>query len=61
MQDAKDYVTNSMLGAAHKPYFRANPMSGKFRYKKSSLLRHYESYEIEGEEESPPHNPEYRF
>ena len=58
MQDAKDYVTNSMLNAARKPYFRANLMSGKFRYRKGSLLRHYESYEIEEEETPPPHNPE---
>ena len=58
MQDAKDYITNSTLAAANKPYFHANPISGKFRYRKGSLLRYYESYEIEEEEIPAPHNPE---
>ena len=59
VQDAKDYVKNSTLAAADKPYFRADPISGKFRYRKGSLLRYYESCEIEIEEEEnpPPHNP----
>ena len=57
MQDAEDYVRNSTLAAASKPYFHADPISGKFRYRKGSLLRYYESCEIE-EEENPPHNPQ---
>ena len=61
VQDAKDYVKNSTLAAADKPYFRADPISGKFRYRKGSLLRYYESCEIEikieEEESPPPHNP----
>lgn len=57
MQDAEDYVRNSTLAAASKPYFHADPISGKFRYRKGSLLRYYESHEIE-EEENPPHNPQ---
>jgi len=63
MQDAKDYVTNSTLAAASKPYFHADPISGKFKYRKGSLLRYYESCEIEIKEEEipPPHNPQYSF
>ena len=63
MQDAKDYVTNSTLAAASKPYFHADPISGKFKYRKGSLLRHYESCEIEIEEEEvpTPHNPQHSF
>ena len=63
MQVAKDYVTNSILAAASKPYFHADPISGKFKYRKDSLLRYYESCEIEIEEEEvpTPHNPQYSF
>ena len=58
-QDAQDYVKNSTLAAADKPYFRAGVHSGKFRYRKGSLLRYYEGYEIDELEQStpPPHNP----
>ena len=57
IQHAKDYVRSSTLAAASKPYFHADPISGKFRYRKGSLLRDYESYDIEEEETPPPHNP----
>ena len=58
LQDAKDYVANSTLKAANDPYFYADPISGKFKYRKGSLLRNYESCEIDCEkEEIPPHNP----
>ena len=63
IQHAKDYVRNSTLAAASKPYFHADPISGKFKYRKGSLLRHYESCEIEIEEEEvpTPHNPQHSF
>jgi len=58
-QQAKDYVNNSTLGAAKNKYFRADPFTGKFRYRKGSLLRYYEDCEIEEVEQDtpPPHNP----
>tara|TARA_R100001463_G_scaffold103601_1_gene158000 strand:- start:783 stop:1064 length:282 start_codon:yes stop_codon:yes gene_type:complete len=58
LQDAKEYVANSTLKAANDPYFYADPISGKFKYRKGSLLRYYESCEIEEEEIPAPHNPE---
>jgi hypothetical protein len=59
MEAARDYVKNSLLKAAKGRYFSADPYRGKFRYRKTSLLRWYTDYEIEGAEESvpPPHNP----
>jgi hypothetical protein len=59
VQDAEDYVRDSMLAAAKKPYFYPDPLSGKFTYKKDSLLRDYETCEVEDDEAEgiTPHNP----
>ena len=59
MEAAKDYVKNSLLKSARGQYFRADPYSGKFKYRKNSLLRWYTDYEIEEAVEPVPlpHNP----
>jgi hypothetical protein len=59
VQDAEDYVRDSMLAAAKKPYFYPDLLRGKFTYKKGSLLRDYESCEIQDDETEgiTPHNP----
>jgi hypothetical protein len=58
-QDALDYVRDATLAAAKKPHFYPDLPRGKFTYKKDSLLRDYESCEIQdGEAEGIiPHNP----
>ena len=52
---AEAYVRASRLKNSQNYGMRFRP--GSFRYRASSLLRNYASYEIEEPEPKPPHNP----
>jgi hypothetical protein len=57
IEKAEQYVSNSMLKAAKDKYFIGRIKRGNYKFKKASLLREYDDYEICRTEESPPHNP----
>ena len=56
---AKKYVEASLLKAAKNQYFYPDIRRGKYRFKKESLLRYYNHYEIRLREVDPevPNNP----
>jgi hypothetical protein len=57
-KQAEKYAEDSELAAAKKPYFRAAVWRSVYRFKKSSLLRGYDSYHIEElVEDELPRNP----
>lgn len=58
MELATKYAEDSELAAAKKQYFRASARHSAYRFKQSSLLRSYDSYEIrEYVQEELIHNP----
>lgn len=58
-EQAEKYIKESLLKAAKKQGFYPSVRRGKYRFRKGSLLRHYDTAEIEKYEKDPipPHNP----
>lgn len=59
---AQRYAEDSKLAAAHSLHFYPDIKRGKYKFRKISLLRNYEDYEIvEKENNSIEHNPVLQF
>ena len=55
---AERYAEDSKLAAAHSLYFRPDIKRGKYKFRKESVLRNYEDYEIcEKQNYLVEHNP----
>tara|TARA_B100001094_G_C18196186_1_gene811210 strand:- start:15324 stop:15614 length:291 start_codon:yes stop_codon:yes gene_type:complete len=56
---AEKYTEDSLLKAAKKQYFYPDLDRGKYKYKRESLLRYYDGYDIRPRvvEPEPPNNP----
>jgi hypothetical protein len=58
-KQAEEYIKKSLLKAAKRQGFYSDVRRSKYRFRKGSLLRDYDTVEIEKYEKDPvpPHNP----